>query len=229
MPAGVRTVTSTWPGLPCHCGVVTVTWVGATAAMVPFTPPNETAVAPPRLLPPTATWVPPALGPQLGNTDVTDGGKNSDYATPESTTPTYGGYSDGTQQGKDGQVTPDVIFRGETLLREEQSLWRKATKRILLPWLFRRTGAFLPIGTRSREFYRHYGVPDDRVFLVPYAVDNDFFMSRARGWQRRQAESKAGLGIEASLPVILYASKMTERKRAFDLLQAFERLSHPAA
>src|SRR5207253_10748618 len=60
------------------------------------------------------------------------------------------------------------LFPYTTLFR---SAW---LKRLLLSPVFRRTAGFLSIGRRSSEFYRHFGVSEERIFLTPYAVDNEF-------------------------------------------------------
>jgi glycosyltransferase involved in cell wall biosynthesis len=60
---------------------------------------------------------------------------------------------------------------------------------------------------------------------MPYAVDNDFFQKRAEEARGRRHRLLAELNIDASRPVILYASKLQWRKRPMDLLEAYIRLS----
>jgi glycosyltransferase involved in cell wall biosynthesis len=98
-------------------------------------------------------------------------------------------------------------------------------KRSLLPRLFRRIHGFLAIGSRNREFYRAYGVPDERIFPMPYAVDNQFFRSRVAEARRVRDSLRAELGLTAGRPVILYAAKLQRRKRPADLLEAYRSLS----
>ena len=122
-----------------------------------------------------------------------------------------------------------ILLSGETLLREDQPIWWRTLKGMLLGFLFRQVEAFLPIGTRSAEFYRHYGIPEGRLFLMPYSVDNDFFLDQASIWKAKVAETKKELGLKEDMPVILYLSKLIRRKRPLDLLMAFERLDREAA
>src|SRR5260370_11334721 len=71
-----------------------------------------------------------------------------------------------------------VLLRGEsTLLDRPRGRLRSTLRRSLLPRLFRRIHGFLAIGSLNREFYRAYGVPDDRIFSMPHAVANHFFPS----------------------------------------------------
>jgi hypothetical protein len=68
VPPAVVTVTST---LPIPGGDVAVIWVGLTTLNAPAAaPPNLTAVAPDKLVPVIVTLVPPAAGPEFGDTLV---------------------------------------------------------------------------------------------------------------------------------------------------------------
>ena len=122
-----------------------------------------------------------------------------------------------------------VLFRGETVLRFGHSPAKRLAKGTLLRFLFNRTAAFLTIGTKSAEFYRYYGVPRERLFHTPYAVDNAFFMQALQNLDGERGSVREELGLTEDTPIILYASKLTDRKRPMDLLQAFERLKSRAA
>jgi len=72
VPPGVVTVTSTTPAAPA--GEIAVTDVLLfTTTPVAAVPPKFTPVAPVRLFPVMVTEVPPAIGPELGLTEVTVG------------------------------------------------------------------------------------------------------------------------------------------------------------
>ena len=71
-PPGVVTTTSTVPAV--FAGLVAVTVVAfRTENVVAGVPPNDTPVAPVRLVPVTVTTVPPAVDPLDGDNDVTVG------------------------------------------------------------------------------------------------------------------------------------------------------------
>src|SRR5207244_9518941 len=88
---------------------------------------------------------------------------------------------------------------------------------ILANWVI----IFLRIGTRSREFYLNYGIPQERLVLSPYAVDNNYFFSQASLCKNKKRELRESLGIDGEFPIVLFVSKMTPRKRPLDLLKAF--------
>ncbi len=118
-----------------------------------------------------------------------------------------------------------VLIRGESNLLPALPRWKSALKRIVLGNLFRRTSAFLAIGRLNNEFYRAYGVPKEKIYMVPYAVNNDFFLSQADTLANCREKLKQELGIALELPVVLYAGKLIEKKRPADLLKAFEYVS----
>jgi len=118
-----------------------------------------------------------------------------------------------------------VLLRGESTL--EHSRWKFKSRlrdELYLRWLFRRVAAFLCIGTRNREFYRQYRVPEDRLFAVPYAVDNAFFQARAAQAARQRETLRRFLGLQPGRPVILFAAKLIPAKAPEELLSAFSEI-----
>jgi glycosyltransferase involved in cell wall biosynthesis len=120
-----------------------------------------------------------------------------------------------------------VLFHGETNLlnRTTGREWiREALVRVILA----RSAAFLAIGSQSIAFYRSYGVGDEKLFLAPYSVDNDYFSTEHCRLKPYRAELRSKYGIEEALPVILFVGKLIPRKRPLDLLAAFEPYQHAA-
>lgn len=118
-----------------------------------------------------------------------------------------------------------IILQGETVLHSDQGV----IKRAALSQLFKQVSAFLVIGTKSREFYKAFGISDEKLFLAPYSVDNSFFFAKHEALKSKKGILKRGAGIPESLPVILYLSKLIARKRPMDLLCAFLSIQDKAA
>jgi glycosyltransferase involved in cell wall biosynthesis len=114
-----------------------------------------------------------------------------------------------------------VLLRGETNLLPMLPRWKRILKRAVLTRLFKKVSGFLAIGRYNTEFYKAYGVPKEKIFHVPYAVDNVFFISKAKELLPKKIELKEKFGIPADLPVILFSGKLTAVKRPMDLLQAY--------
>ncbi len=121
-----------------------------------------------------------------------------------------------------------VFLRSETPLNQEllKSSLRKRLKKIVLGWLlFPRISAFLYIGKENRDFYRHYGVPDDKLFFMPYAVDNHRFIASQKLSLRERSKRRKALGLGDADVAILYVGKLIPKKRPLELLQAYERIT----
>lgn len=119
-----------------------------------------------------------------------------------------------------------ILLHGETVLHSSSSDFWGVKKRILSK-LFRKITAFLYIGTRSRQFYESFGIPQKQLFFCPYSVDNDFFKKLHPRADKESIRKK--LRIPEKKPVILYAAKFIPRKRPQDCLKAFERISDKAS
>lgn len=123
-----------------------------------------------------------------------------------------------------------VILRGESNLqrrplpglrsRLRAALWLPVRERLYAA-AFRRVARFAVIGSRNAAFYRHFGVPDEKMVWAPYGVANEHFAlpddARAAARDLRRAE------LRCSASTVLFASvaKLVPFKRPFDLLESF--------
>ena len=117
-----------------------------------------------------------------------------------------------------------ILLIGENPLNQEllKPRWKIKIKKIILSWLFRRVSAFLYIGEENRKFYKFYGVPDEKLFFAPYAVDNERFIEARKSLSENRKSLREKLGIKKNDVVILFAGKLIEKKRPMDLLKAYE-------
>jgi glycosyltransferase involved in cell wall biosynthesis len=83
----------------------------------------------------------------------------------------------------------------------------------------------LTIGKLNRDYYLSLGVPEGRLFPMPYAVENSRFIAAAEAARPKREEFRAELGLEPGRPIVLFASKFQGRKRPGDLYEAFKGLS----
>ena len=89
--------------------------------------------------------------------------------------------------------------------------------------LFGRVAAFLTIGSRNRDYYIDHGIAADRLFSMPYAVDNRRFAAGAESSVLQRETLRAELGLPAAGPVVLFAGKLMPRKRPDLLITAWKR------
>ena len=119
-----------------------------------------------------------------------------------------------------------VLLRAESWLRDRSRGGTKlAMKQLFFTGLKSLVDGVLPIGTLNQEYWRHYLGDDFPMFLMPYAVDNDYFQRRSAEAAVRRGELQQELNLDPSRPVILFASKLQRRKRCEDLVEAYKNLA----
>lgn len=94
---------------------------------------------------------------------------------------------------------------------------KRLIKRIYLRRIFSGRAYGFPGGTRQTRLFRYYGMPDDRIFIMPMTVDTDQF--RAISELRSKEEYKEDLGFSGKR-VILYAGRFASVKDIPCLLRA---------
>jgi glycosyltransferase involved in cell wall biosynthesis len=124
--------------------------------------------------------------------------------------------------------TPFLI-RGESHLLDSRSLWRRLVKGVPLRALLRAARGYLAIGTRSAQYAAHYGMPECRIAIAPYCIDNRFFADGADAARRNRARELEALGLPAEALVFGFFGKIYQGKGCRDLLHAFRRIEAPGA
>lgn len=117
-----------------------------------------------------------------------------------------------------------VLTRGDTHLGLPTTPLRGLLRRGLLGAQYRFIDRFLAIGSRNVDYYRAFGVPDQRIFQLPFSVDNDRFSRASSVSADERRAQRARFGVHDQRPVLLYASKLMRRKHPDDLLRAAARL-----
>jgi glycosyltransferase involved in cell wall biosynthesis len=119
-----------------------------------------------------------------------------------------------------------VLLRGESIpdrVDAPRTLKSKLRERFVRG-LLRRVAACLCIGSLNQQFYRAFGFPEDRLFSVPYAVDNEWFQSRCAKAAPHREELRRALQLETGRPIVLFAAKFIPVKAPDLLLAAFQKL-----
>ena len=117
-----------------------------------------------------------------------------------------------------------VMTRGDTHLGLSRAPWRAALRRMVLGVQYRHIDRFLAVGSRNRAYYRALGVPGERIFDLPFSVDNDRFSRGSALSPAARRGARARLGARDGQVVLLYASKLMRRKHPDDLLRAAAKL-----
>lgn len=119
-----------------------------------------------------------------------------------------------------------LILKGEADLSKKISAIKQFFKKIVLNFLFKRTGAFLYSYSLNKEFFKIYGVPEEKLFFCPSAVDNNFFQKKRSELRGQESNIKKEYGIKNSdWSIILFVGQFIPRKRLTDLLEAAKLLA----
>jgi len=119
-----------------------------------------------------------------------------------------------------------VLLRSDSTLHDRaRSGMKLAVKRVFFHWLKERVSAVLSVGDENSAYWRHYFGETVPLFLLSYAVDNEFFQEQCAAAAETREEFRASLGLEAGRGVILFAAKLIARKRCGELLEAYLKLA----
>ena len=109
-----------------------------------------------------------------------------------------------------------VAARGDSQLNPNLPVWKMMLKRLYYPFFLKKYDAFLYVGKRNKEYLQHYGVPDNKLIFSPHAVDQDF-------WKVNKESSSNNEFT------FIWVGKFTDKKRPWDVLEAFASLYSNAA
>ncbi len=107
----------------------------------------------------------------------------------------------------------------DTPLRNGHRDWREKLKSLLYPVWMRWITYAIPGGTRQAEYFRHYGVPEEKILISHMTVDTAIL-------QATETPSRCDFrklhGIPEDQVVLLFVGRLVEQKAIDTLLAAFE-------
>jgi glycosyltransferase involved in cell wall biosynthesis len=114
-----------------------------------------------------------------------------------------------------------LIFRGDSHRLFARRTPDEFLRHRFISFVFRRFSAFLYVGKSNYDYFCYHNVRPERLFFSPHAVDNERFLGQAVKANEDAFAWKKEAGIPPDYRVILYVGKFEEKKRLFDLLEAF--------
>lgn len=115
-----------------------------------------------------------------------------------------------------------LVFRGDShRLTPRPETMREWGKKQLIRRVFSRFAAVLSVGTANRAYFREHGVPEERIFRSPHAVDGERLRRALPQADADAAEWRRSLGIAGGNGVLLYLGKWTPQKGVHHLIEAF--------
>ncbi len=118
-----------------------------------------------------------------------------------------------------------LLYCSDSVLHRKRATWRLWLKTALLPTFFRGVDVCLAAGDCNAEYFRHYGVPADRIHRCPLPVD----VQRLRhaggaALPALREQQRAELQLRPAHFVVLLCGKLYGIKRPQDLVAAVVRL-----
>jgi glycosyltransferase involved in cell wall biosynthesis len=101
--------------------------------------------------------------------------------------------------------------------------WNLWVKRGLWPRLFGLADVVLAPSSGTVALMRSLGIPDDRIGLTPYCVDNDWWIEQSAKVDRRAVRGRWNIPDESV--AILFCAKLQPRKRPRDLHRVFAQVA----
>src|SRR5215470_1355513 len=114
-----------------------------------------------------------------------------------------------------------------TLDARDGKTWKKWFKRITWPYIFGLADQVVVPSTGTHDLMRSLGIPEERITLTPYSVDNDWWMEQAERVDRNLERGK--LGFKENESAILFCAKLQPWKKPLDLLQAYAKTRVPGS
>ncbi|MCC5875035.1 MAG: glycosyltransferase family 4 protein [Candidatus Sumerlaeia bacterium] len=115
-----------------------------------------------------------------------------------------------------------LFFRGDShRLHQSTRTIQGVLRQGIIRSIFRKFDAVLPVGQANREYFRLHGVPEDRMFQCPHAVDNDRLIASRESAAEEARQWRESLNTPGDHRVILFAGKLQAVKRPLDLVRSF--------
>jgi len=118
-----------------------------------------------------------------------------------------------------------IIWRGEVVRKNVTSkiTFKKVIKKHLLKFLFKRCSKVLYSCSGNKEYLQHYNVPENKLSLIPCAVDNKYFKFYKDKYASRVNNIRKNLGLTVDNFVVIFSGKLIDRKRPKDLITAISK------
>ncbi len=121
-------------------------------------------------------------------------------------------------------LTTDATYLEPASGASRKTRWKKK----ILPFLYNRVADVVLVpSTASKRFICSLGVPDERVIVTPYVVDNNFIAAVAAKTDRGKIRENWQIPSDAT--VVVFCAKFLPRKRPHDALRAFAQANVPGS
>jgi glycosyltransferase involved in cell wall biosynthesis len=114
-----------------------------------------------------------------------------------------------------------------TITPLDRRMWKRPIKRFGWPLLFRLADQVIVPSSGTRDLMLSLGLPEERVTLTPYVVENDWWSAQSASVNRTAI--RESWGASADDMIVLFCAKLQPWKHPVDLLRAFAAADLPRA
>ena len=114
-----------------------------------------------------------------------------------------------------------------TITPLDRRMWKRPIKRFAWPLLFRLADQVIVPSSGTRDLMLSLGLPEERVTLTPYVVENDWWSAQSASVNRTAI--RESWGASADDMIVLFCAKLQPWKHPLDLLRAFAAAELPRA
>lgn len=122
-------------------------------------------------------------------------------------------------------TTPFLLY-GDSSFPPAEISWHARLRARFLRAIFALAGGFMASGVLNAAYYRHYGAPERRLFLLPWAIDNERFAAASDFAPGEREAMRARLAIRPEHVVLVFSGKLVTRKDPITLLRAVAEMRH---
>ncbi|MBA7559914.1 glycosyltransferase family 1 protein [Candidatus Atribacteria bacterium 1244-E10-H5-B2] len=124
--------------------------------------------------------------------------------------------------------TPILFMTDSNILSVSlKSKWRRKLKEILLGrFIFKRVAGFITSGTTNEQFYKAYGVPEEKMIRLYFSCGYEGVLAKANKLKPQRENLRASFGIKEKDFVLLYVGRLSEEKLLFTLLDAYYQVNY---
>jgi glycosyltransferase involved in cell wall biosynthesis len=119
-----------------------------------------------------------------------------------------------------------VIVRGEAIPKEGRRSWKVRLASRAARFFLAFSDAVMYSCSGNKEYWKELAVPEEKMFFIPCAVDNEFFRREKEHHLPQRGLMRRDFGIGPDDFVVLFLARFTERKRPLDLIEAVARIEH---
>lgn len=113
-----------------------------------------------------------------------------------------------------------TLHFGDSELLHHRTPLKRMVKRLFLSWYYRPIDAFITIGDNNEAYYRHYGVPQAKLFRGACPVDVSRFRKAIEAAPGSRRAMRRRFGLDEDAVVVLFSGKFIPRKRPLDTVRA---------